>query len=204
MAELSTDRIRQIVTEAVSSIMDESTNTNAGKRNRKPEHMTHLRGDELVYKDHPRIAFRGAIDALESEIILVQVFVGQKGLETLVQDLEEIIKAIRWTLRCEVSGEPVGEIILQGLSTEELREHSHHPGKYYGMKHFLPTCRHGEVVSWLNRLRTRARETELSAYRAFRMEHGDVERQDIIRILNRLSSLFWIMMFKYLTGRYES
>ena len=36
----------------------------------KPEHMTHLRGNSLVRKDHPRILFRGWIDALEGELLL--------------------------------------------------------------------------------------------------------------------------------------
>ena len=30
----------------------------------KPEHLTHLYGDVLVRKTHPRIAFRGAMDTL--------------------------------------------------------------------------------------------------------------------------------------------
>ena len=38
----------------------------------KPEHMTHLRGNLLVFKDHPRIAFRGMLDLLEGEIALCQ------------------------------------------------------------------------------------------------------------------------------------
>lgn len=190
--EESRDKIRRIVTAAVSQAI-----------NGKPEHMTHLRGEELVFKDHPRIAFRGAIDSLESEIILFQTLTEKKQLHRMTQDLEEIIKTIRWTLRCEVSGEPVGEILMQGLNTDEMRAHSHHPSQYYGMKHFLPTYQHGEIVAYLNRLRTKARETELVAYQAFKTESGDVEREDIIRVLNRLSSLFWIMMFKYLTGKYE-
>lgn len=169
----------------------------------KPEHMTHLRGDHLVFKDHPRIAFRGAIDSLESDLILVQILAQKKGMERLTQDLEEIIRAIRWLLRCEVSGEPVGELTLLGLTTDELRAHSHHPSQYYGMHHFLPDYRKGEIPAYLNRLRTRARELELIGYRAFKKEDGSVGREDILRILNRLSSLFWIMMFQYLTGKYE-
>ena len=185
------EKIRTIVTEAVTRAL-----------NQKPEHMTCLRGDVLVYKDHPRIAFRGAIDSLEAEIIVFQTITEQKGLGTLTEDLEEIIRVIRRLLRCEVSGEPVGEIQMQGLSTDELRAHSHHPSQYYGMRHFLPTHRHGEIVAYLNKLRTKARETELIAYEAFKKEDGEVEREDIITVLNRLSSLFWIMMFKYLTGKY--
>lgn len=188
------EKIRRIVAKAVDQAF--------GKKQEKPEHMTHLRGDYLVYKDHPRIAFRGAIDSLESEIILLQTITEKKQLTKLTDDLEEIIKTIRWLLRCEVSEEPVGEVVMQGMDTDEMRAHSHHPSQYYGMKHFLPTHKHGEITAYLNCLRTKARETELSAYRAFKTETGDVEREDIIRVLNRLSSLFWIMMFKYLTGAY--
>ena len=46
---------------------------NGGFVTEKPEHMTHLNGDVLVSKSHPRIAFRGAVDTLEAEIILCQL-----------------------------------------------------------------------------------------------------------------------------------
>ncbi|MEG2546049.1 MAG: cobalamin adenosyltransferase [Niameybacter sp.] len=169
----------------------------------KPEHMTHLRGNVLVFKDHPRIALRGAIDSLESEILVVQVIADKQGLKQLIKDLEEVVRFIRHLLRCEVSGEPVGEFNLQGLSAEELREHSHHPSQYYGMRHFLPNYKQGEIVVYLNKLRALTREAELVAYKAFSNEYGQVEREDIIKAFNRLSSLFWIMMFKYLTDRYK-
>lgn len=194
MSNLTKETLEQIVTKAVSQILTVPKE--------KPEHMTHLRGDLLVYKDHPRIVFRGAIDSLESEIIKLQTKVEKQGRVTLVNDLEEIIKTIRWLLRCEVSGDPVGDITMQNMTPEDLRERSHHPSKYYGIKHFLPTYKHGEIVASLNYLRTKARETELIAYKAFKEESGDVSREDIIRILNRLSSLFWIMMFKYLMDQY--
>lgn len=193
------DRVRQVIVEAVCRAVQ-----NKELEKEKPEHMTHLRGDMLVYKDHPRIAFRGSIDSLEAEIITVQVKAAERRQDKLYRDLDEIIKAIRLLLRCEVSGEQVGEMKLQGLTTDELRAHSHHPSQYYGMKHFLPTAEHGEMVGCLNRLRTKARETELAAYRAFKEEDGNVSRGDILTVLNRMSSLFWIMMFKYLTGAYDT
>ena len=197
MAEITTEKLEQIVSETLSEILGGDTGTK-----KKPEHMTTLRGDEMVYKDHPRIIFRGAIDSLESEIILVQLAAAKEKKNLLVQDLEEIIRVIRGLLRCEVSGEAVKTEKIQGLTMDELREHSHHPSRYYGMRHFLPTCEHGEIVACLNRLRTMTRETELAAYKAFKTESGEVTRDDIIRVLNRLSSLFWIMMFKYLAGKY--
>ena len=41
-----------------------------GFMDEKPEDMTHLNGDTLVPKTHPRIAFRGAMDSLEAELLL--------------------------------------------------------------------------------------------------------------------------------------
>ena len=170
---------------------------------KKPEHMTHLRGNVLVFKDHPRIALRGAIDSLESEIIIAQVLAQKLGKEKIVTDLEEVIRFIRKLLRCEVSQDPVGEFQLQGLNEHDLREQSYHPSQYFGIKHFLPTVKHGEMVAYLNRLRTLTRKTELIAYNAFKDEYGQVSREDIIQAFNRLSSLFWIMMFKELSGKYK-
>ena len=174
------------------------------KLNEKPEHMTHLRGNLLVFKDHPRIAFRGAIDSLEAEIVMTQISAEKQHLPQMIKDLEEIIKFIRRLLRNEVCGEPIGEFTLQGLDAKELREHSHHPSKYYGIKHFLPHYKQGEMVAYLNKLRTLTRQTELIAYKAFKDEYGQVSREDIIKSLNRLSSLFWVMMFKYLAGKYKA
>lgn len=170
----------------------------------KPEHMTHLRGNVLVFKDHPRIALRGAIDALESALIITQVRADEQNRKKLVEDLQEILDFIRGLMSCEVSGKDVGDFKLQNLTPQELREHSHHPSKYYGMGHFLPTYKHGELVARLNELRTLTRKTELIAYKAFTDSYGVVEREDIIKAFNRLSSLFWIMMFKYLTKYYEN
>ena len=42
--------------------------TGLGLGREKPEEMTHLRGNLLVKKTHPRIAFRGKLDSLEAAI----------------------------------------------------------------------------------------------------------------------------------------
>ncbi|PHV70291.1 cobalamin adenosyltransferase [Sporanaerobium hydrogeniformans] len=186
------------------AIKEESYDTLfGGKLLEKPEDMTHLRGNLLVFKDHPRIAFRGAIDSLEAEMILVQLFAQKQNIPQMIKDLEEIIRFIRNLLRSEVCGEPIGDFRLQDLDAVALREHSHHPSKYYGISHFLPNYKQGEMVAYLNKLRTLTRETELIAYKAFKDEYGQTSREDIIKALNRLSSLFWIMMFKYLAGKYN-
>lgn len=169
----------------------------------KPEHMTHLRGNLLVFKDHPRIALRGKIDSLESEIIMVQILAEKHHMSKLVKELQEVIVFIRNLLRCEVSGERIDTFKVAGLTPEEMRDQSYHPSKYFGMRHVLPSYTMGEIVAALNRLRTITRETELVAYKAFKDEYGAVERNDIIKAFNRLSSLFWIMMFKVMSDKYK-
>lgn len=169
----------------------------------KPEHMTHLRGNLLVFKDHKRIILRGKLDSLESKILEVQLVAVKNGLPKVADELDEVLKFTRNLMRCEVSGEPVGEFRVIGLDEKELREQSHHPSQYFGIRHFLPDYRMGEVVVGLNSLRSTTREVELAAYKAFKNEYGDVEREDIIKAFNRLSSLFWIMMFKVKTERYK-
>ena len=83
----------------------------------------------------------------------------------------------------------------------ELREHSHHPEKYYGQSHFLPSYEDGEVMLWLNRVRTTVRQTELAACEAW-PPGSPHSRQDIIQGLNRLSSLLWIQMIRLKAGKY--
>ncbi|MHC1750192.1 MAG: cobalamin adenosyltransferase [Cellulosilyticaceae bacterium] len=169
----------------------------------KPEHMTHLRGNLLVFKDHKRIILRGKLDSLESKILEVQLISVKNGLPQVADELEEVLKFTRNLMSCEVSGKSVGEFRVIGLDEKELREQSHHPSQYFGIKHFLPDYKMGEVVVGLNSLRSLTREVELAAYQAFKGEYGEVEREDIIRAFNRLSSLFWIMMFKVRSNRYQ-
>lgn len=172
-----------------------------GALDEKPEHMTHLKGNILVPKDHPRIAFRGMIDTLEAETMLVQL--AAEGYPGLVAELEEVLSFVRRFIRCDVLDEPVGEVRLCGYTAQQLREYSHYPDKHLGQPHFLPSHTDGRALLAVNKLRTLARRTELAAYAAFWDSSGRVEREDIILGLNRLSSLLWIMVIKLKAGQYE-
>lgn len=169
----------------------------------KPEHMTHLKGTTLVFKDHPVIKYRGALDYLESRIICAQIIADKEGYKALVDDLEEIISLVRKLIRIEITGEKLEDFTLIGLNAEQMREHSHHSTKHYGISHFLPSYKQGEIVAQLNVLRTLSRKTELVAYDAFKDSDKNVKRDDIIQALNRLSSVFWIMMCKFIKGLYK-
>ena len=163
----------------------------------KPEQMTHLNGNVLVLKTHPRIRFRGAMDALEAELLLC----GLRCEAILRQNLGEILSLARMLIRCEVMDEPVPEGKLCGLTQEELRSRSHRPQDYYGQPHFMPDFADGEVILSLNRCRCAARAAELSAAAAFTDENGNAVRVDILRPLNRMSSMIYILMIKEKGGR---
>lgn len=163
------------------------------KLTEKPEHMTHLRGNVLVMKDHPRIRFRGMIDMLEAELLLCMQAAENHDISG---DLREILQFVRELIPADVLEEPVKPWRLCGLSPEELRERSHFPQKYYGQPHFMPGADDGRLILSLNKVRTVVRQTELSAFDAFKTPEGNVSRQDILTALNRLSSLIYILMIR--------
>ena len=168
----------------------------------KPEHMTSIRGAELVNKDHPIIRFRGKIDSLEARILETQLAFQKMGMDKAVMDLGNVLEYVHEILRCEVLDRTLDDQILLGMDGDEIRARSHTPKKYYGVNHIAVNLEHGEGVILLNSLRTQAREVELTAYDTFKDEYGIPKRPDIIRGLNRLSSLFYAMMFKVLTKEY--
>lgn len=174
-----------------------------GFYDKKPEHMTHLYGAKLVNKDHPIIAFRGAIDCFEAKIMEVQINALKNYQHTLVEHLQQIIEYVQIILKAEVTKKTLEQINLLDLNSDEIRERSHNPKKYFDINHFMPTYKHGETVIMLNILRTQVRSLEIVAYNAFKDEYGLPKRGDILEALNRLSSIFYIMMFKALKNEYE-
>lgn len=158
----------------------------------KAEHMTHLRGNILVSKTHPIIAFRGAIDTLQAEILLAQLAVAPD----MRRKLEEVLQLARNILRWEVMEEAAVCESLCGFTPAQLRSHSHFPQEYYGTPHFMPSVQDGPGILQLNRARCAARTAELAAVRAFCKTDGSCERADILLLLNRMSSMLYILMIQ--------
>ena len=156
-----------------------------GYMEEKPEHMTHLHGDVLVEKTHPRIAFRGAMDSLEAELLLC----GQAH-PRLQKELAELLTLARELIRREVLNEPLEEGKLLGLTPQQLREHSHRPQDFYAKAHFMPDFSDPPAVLALNRVRCTVRNAELKAVAAL------PDREDILRALNRLSGAVYILMIR--------
>jgi ethanolamine utilization cobalamin adenosyltransferase len=158
----------------------------------KPEHLTHLHGDVLVPKTHPRITFRGAMDTLEAEIMLCQLVLQDPWRKRL----GEVLDFARMLLRCDVLEERVKEEKLCGMTAQELRQRSHRPQDFYGQAHFMPDVRDGEAILRLNRVRCAARQAELAAVAAFADREGNPTRTDILQAMNRMSSMLWILMIQ--------
>lgn len=170
----------------------------------KPEHMTQLVGNKLVPKNHPRILFRGKLDSLQSAVVLDQALIAEGGgSRKLLDDLSDVLGALRELMRCDVLDEEFKRDTIIGLSHAELRERSHDPQKFFGIKQMmLPDYTMGRDYALLNQLRSQVRETEVAAVDAFRV--GDrYTRGDIVEELNRLSSAMHIMMCMYLAGQYR-
>ena len=160
---------------------------NGGYMDCKPENMTHLNGEVLVPKTHPRIAFRGAVDTLEAELLLCcAAAVGQ-----IRKQLEEALAYTRNLLRYEVLNEPVKETLLGGMDEKALRERSHRPQEFFGQPHFMPSPEDSTLLLQVNKARCAARAAELCAVAAF--PDG---REDLLCAFNRLSSFLYLIMIQ--------
>ncbi len=160
-------------------------------KGRKPEHMTNLNAHEMVCKNHPRIHFRGKLDTLESEILVVQTSCSEEWRPPLADALQ----LTRSVLAAEVREIPLGPWSLQGMSPEEVHRCSHHPEEFGFPGHILPAPEHGLLAAQLNRLRAITRETELAAVQAF-WDGQKITREDLVMALNRLSSYFYVLQLR--------
>ena len=158
-----------------------------GYMEEKPEHMTHLSGDILVPKTHPRIVLRGKVDMLEAELLLCCA----SATGEIRTGLEAVLTFARQLLRHEVLDEPVTEVRLGGLTEQELRQRSHRPQDFYGQPHFMPDPADGLLLLQINKARCMARQAELAAVAAF--PEG---RQDLLQGYNRLSSYLYLLMIQ--------
>ena len=70
---------------------------------KKPEYMCQLFGNRLVYKNHPRIVFRGKLDSMSSTVVMTQAEIAAVGgPQKLIDDLGDINKVLNQIMYCEV------------------------------------------------------------------------------------------------------
>ena len=158
----------------------------------KPEHMTHLNGDVLVEKTHPRIIFRGSVDSLEAALLLAAA----EAEGHIKTQLQEALDYARYLLGQEVLEKPVEARPLGGMDEKALRERSHRPQDFYGKPHFMPSPADGKILLLTNAARCKVREAELAAVKAFQSADGLPTRLDLLQALNRLSSFLYLIMIQ--------
>ena len=178
--------------------LDAATGLPLGRE--KPEEMTHLRGNLLVKKSSPRIAFRGKLDSLEAAILEAQALAHRQNAPAVRDGLGEVLEQVRLVLGAEVKDQPLEEVPILGMDQARLRQVSHNVKGAFGIDHPIPSWEMGELALRLNTLRTQVRETELAAAVAFEAP-GETPRPDIIRALNRLSSAVYILFCKLLAEK---
>ena len=164
-------------------------------RRRKPEHMTHLNGREMVYKTHPRILLRGKLDTLESDILLVMVGCDDAWRALLLDALQ----LVRNVLAADVKDAPLPPWKLGGMDAEEVHRGSHHLEAFGLSGHLLPAPEQGLLAAQLNRLRAVCREAELAGIAAWQ-DGALLRHEDCILALNRLSSYFYLLQLRAATG----
>ena len=178
--------------------LDAATGLPLGRE--KPEEMTHLRGNLLVKKSSPRIAFRGKLDSLEAAILEAQALAHRQNAPAVRDGLGEVLEQVHLVLGAEVKDQPLEEVPILGMDQARLRQVSHNVKGAFGIDHPIPSWEMGELAMRLNTLRTQVRETELAAAVAFEAP-GETPRPDIIRALNRLSSAVYILFCKLLAEK---
>ncbi len=167
----------------------------------KPEHMTQLHNNVLVYKFDKRVELRGKLDSLQANFIDASVQL--EGNDEFFKDFDDLINYVKNILISEFTNQTLSNLLLLGLTENELREHSHNPKKYFGCDHLFGIDRSfNKKTILLNRLRAEVREVEILAVKAF-FKDGVLEREDMIKALNRLSSGVYLGMLKAESGRYE-
>ena len=165
---------------------------NGAVLSQKPEDMTHLNAEFLVSKTHPRIAFRGCMDALEASLLLAAAECeGSPRIQ-----VEEALAYARYLLGQEVLEQPIVCKALGGMDEKQLRERSHRPQDFYGKPHFMPDPGDSRALLLVNAARCKAREAELMAVKAFEDNEGQPTRVDLLQALNRLSSFLYLIMIQ--------
>ena len=173
---------------------------------KKPEHMTSLRGKQLVSKTHGRIAFRGVIDILEAEVIEAQVLALSEGAGEICAYLGEVLDFLRSLMAAEVKETPVSPPFLFGMNAGEIHDRIEEMD-WKAMS--VPSFTHGPVPARINTIRAKVREAELLSVKVFgpldsgKAEQFYQERQDIILALNRLSGALWWLFTQAAIGRRE-
>ncbi|BBA52869.1 ethanolamine utilization protein [uncultured Fusobacterium sp.] len=169
----------------------------------KPEHMTQISGNILVKKNDVRIIFRGKLDSLQAKWLILQKEFENYGNEKLQKDMESVAVFIKKIVSAEVLDTEMEEIKVLEETLDKIKEISHNPKKFFGIGHLFDiSIKNSILVLKLNEMRSSSREIEIAGVTAFSNEKGIIIKKEILKALNRLSSVIYVMMLKGEKGEY--
>ncbi len=178
---------------AIEYILPDGTTTTI-----KPESMTQLFNNTLVYKDNPRIILRGKLDSFQAELIhcIFQCRTLYQISSDLLLQLRELLDYSRNILKHEVLNTVLPNQNLLSWTYDEIRLRSHNPLEFYKLEQMvlIDDSFQGSVIL-LNLLRAKIREIELIAVQAFKDDTQNTHTS-LIMGLNRMSSCFHILMYQ--------
>lgn len=162
----------------------------------KPEVLTHIDFQSLVLKTDPRLKFRGKLDTLIGQAVLLQIEVKIEGAfgAQMSKWLEDIRSILGNLLKAEATNSEMANVSLGDMDEKMIHALSHNPLKYLGHDHLMPDASQGRNVALLNVLRGQVREAELLAADIYITRDFKVMRPDIMAAINRLSSALYVLM----------
>ncbi len=163
---------------------------------KKPETLTHIDFQNLVLKNDPRLKFRGKLDTLIGQAVLLQTEIKLEGMfgVQLNKWLEDIRSVLGNLLKAEATESEMPHVSLGDMDEKVIHAISHNPLKYLGHDHLMPDASQGRNVALLNVLRAQVREAELLAADIYITRDFKVTRPDIMAAINRLSSALYVLM----------
>lgn len=171
--------------------------------NEKPEHMTSLLSNELVYKNHPRIVLRGYLSELIAKLLVYMNELMSQEKTGILDDVKQVLHWVKALQRSEVTNEPLNELFFHDMDMEEVQKRSHNPKEFYGRGHLFGLSFNENVdVLKINELKAFSRRVEIAAFEAY--SHGEnLEREDFVKAMNRLSSVLYVIELRILAGEVQ-
>lgn len=161
----------------------------------KPEFMTILEENILVFKDDERIVFRSKIESFLAELLYVINQIKDYTNEDVLKGLKEIFLYTKSLARAERVDEYLEELSIlsyRGSTIKEVLENNSKPYSYDG---FDLSYESSMETLMLNKLRAAVRELEIAGIKTYRIQNK-IERRDILVGLNQLSHAVELLISK--------
>lgn len=142
------------------------------------------------------------MDCIESLFLLIAAELLRSGDTVLSEQVMALGKCFQNVQNAEREQTALDKIQFLGWSEEEIKNRSEHLGKYVGISEFHVGLKNGKEIALLNYLRTSLREVEPTILETYWNEEKQIcSRQDLIDMINLISTILYILMRNCLGGQ---